>query len=451
MTKRVKTKFHGHGSKRHFLFSKTDAGHFKDIKRDRAVGVNEVLHDVFPDLPVGQDLRDQAMQWLDSITEFAALAIGVDQIRPEDEKLSSPGAFSEHVDVAQILETVCGKENGFWGTLESGLFIGLFPGKNGSEGQAMARLIQNRLADSTGHTVSIGIASYPLINFKKDDMIDNARKALDHAGFFGPGSAVAFDGVSLNISADKLYEKGELKAAVEEFKQALLIDPSNKNVHNSLGVCYGLMGDYQNAKKEFEIVVSMDPGEYMALFNLGLVHVLNNELEQALEFFLSADKINGDVYEIAFQSGKLYFESDELVKAKPFLERAVTLDPDSGAAYRYLGECYAADDLQQEAISAYKKAIKNNPHDAAAISALACLFDDQGENPEITLMFCRESVGLSPENGLFRYRLGRLYSKLNRSEDALEEYTKAEKLGYDAAQDIKEIKSRLRGNPTKEL
>ena len=63
-------------------------------------------------------------------------------------------------------------------------------------------------------------------------------------------------------------------------------------------------------------------------------------------------------------------------------------------------------------------------------------------------MFCRESVGLSPENGLFRYRLGRLYSKLNRFEEALKEYKKAEQFGYDAASDVQEIKNRLAGMPS---
>jgi tetratricopeptide (TPR) repeat protein len=413
------------------------------VERRKAVGVNEVLQSVFPDILVGMDFIDQALQRLDSVAQFAALAIGVDQPRQEEKKYSNPGALDKHVEVAGILETICREKNGLWGTLESGLFGNIFPDINGSEGLEIARDIQNRLAEKAEQTVTIGIASYPIINFKKSDMINNSRKAFDHATFFGPGSAVAFDGVSLNISGDKLYENGDLQGAIAEFKRALLIDPSDVNVRNSLGVCYGLGGEYESAIEEFKTVASIDPGEYMAMFNLGLIHALRKEPEKALEFFLSADRINGDVYEVTFQSGKLYFESGDLEKAKPFLERAAKLDPASGAVYRYLGDCYAAGNLTQDAISAYKKAIRHNPHDAAAMSALGCLFDDQGENPEITLMFCRESVGLSPENGLFRYRLGRLYFKLNRFDDALKEYKKAEQLGYDANRDIQDIKNRL--------
>lgn len=443
MTNKAKAVFQSRRSARNFLFSKTDTGRIRNVERKMAVGVNEVLQSVFPDMLVGMGFIDHALQRLDSVAQFTALAIGVDQTRQVQEKYSNPAALDEHVEVAGILETICREKNGLWGALEPGLFGSIFPEIKGSEGLEIARDLQNRLTEKTEQTVTIGIASYPISTFKKSDMIANSRKALDHAAFFGPGSAVAFDGVSLNISGDKLYENGDLQGAIDEFKRALLIDPSNVNVHNSLGVCYGLQGEYESAIEEFKAVASIDPGEYMAMFNLGLVHTLSKQPERALEFFLNADKINGEVYEVAFQSGKLYFESGDLDKAKLFLERAAKLDPDSAAVHRYLGDCYAAGNLTQDAITAYKKAIRHNPQDAASMSALGCLFDDQGENPEITLMFCRESVGLSPENGLFRYRLGRLYFKQNRFDDALKEYKKAEQFGYDAARDIQEIKNRL--------
>ena len=443
MANKAKAVIQRRGSARNFLFSKTDIGRIKDVERKKAVGVNEVLQSVFPDMPAGRGFIDLAGQHLDSLAQFTALAIGVDQTRQTEDEYSNPGALDEHVEVAGILEMICREKSGLWGALETGLFGSIFPDTTESQGLEIARDIQNRLAVKVEQTVTIGIAAYPISACKKSDMIENSRKALDHAAFFGPGSAVAFDGVSLNISGDKLYENGDLQGAIDEFKRALLIDPSNVNVHNSLGVCYGLQGEYESAIEEFKTVASIDPGEYMAMFNLGLVHSLRKQPEKALEFFLNADKINGDVYEVAFQSGKIYFESGDLEKAKPLLERAAKLDPDSGAVYRYLGDCYATGNLKQDAISAYKKAIRHNPHDAASMSALGCLFDDQGENPEITLMFCRESVGLSPENGLFRYRLGQLYFKQNRFDDALKEYEKAKKFGYDAARDIQEIKNRL--------
>ena len=213
-------------------------------------------------------------------------------------------------------------------------------------------------------------------------------------------------------------------------------------MHNSLGVCYGLQSQYDAAIAEFQKAIALAPGEYMALYNLGLVRLLMKQPDRALEYFLDADKINGDNYEVAFQTGKLYLETGNFKKGQPYLERAAELEPASGQVYRYLGDCYRAGHRLQDAISAYKKAIKHNPHDAAALSALGNIFDDQGENPEITLMFLRESIALSPGNGLFHHRLGRHFSNQHHLDDALKEFVRAKSLGYDATEDIKAIKNR---------
>jgi tetratricopeptide (TPR) repeat protein len=216
------------------------------------------------------------------------------------------------------------------------------------------------------------------------------------------------------------------------------------NVRNSLGVCYGVQGEYTRAGDEFKAAVELDPREYMAIYNLGLVSMLNGEKEDALDFFLKAGTTSENVYEIAFQTGRLYLENGKPEKACKYLEQAAQSDPDAGGVYRSLGECYACLDRTESAIAAYKKALKLNPGDAASLSALGCLFDEQGENPEIAIMFCRESVGLSPENGLFRQRLGQLYLKQDQLEEALKEFIEAKNLGYDSTEDINKLKKEIK-------
>ena len=76
------------------------------------------------------------------------------------------------------------------------------------------------------------------------------------------------------------------------------------------------------------------------------------------------------------------------------------------------------------------------------MSALGSIFNDQGENPEITLMFLRESIKISPDNGLYHHRLGRYFSSQDNLDDALKEFVTARSLGYEAAADIKAIKNR---------
>jgi tetratricopeptide (TPR) repeat protein len=442
MTTEKKALFHSHGSANHFLFSKTDTGRLKEVKRKEIIDANEAVRSAFPDMRSGNDFIDYANQKLVGTAQFSAMVIRLDQVKEDNDPAQLPEDNDGHVDVAGLLDRLCRKENGLWGTLDAGLFGIFFPGRNGSDSLELARDFQKRLVKKTGKTVTIGAASFPTIAYKKPEIINNARKAFDHATFFGANSLVAFDDVSLNISGDKFYEEGKRPEAINEFKLALELDPNNANVLNSLGVCYGLQSQYDSAIAEFQKAIAVDPGEYMALYNLGLVHLLIEQRDRALEYFLDADKINGNNYEVAFQTGKLYLATGNFEKCRLYLERAAELEPESGQVCRYLGDCYAADHMPEAAISAYKKAIKHNPHDAAALSALGNIFNDQGENPEITLMFLRESVALSPENGLFHHRLGRHFSHQHRLDDALKEFVKAKSLGYDAAKDIKAIKDR---------
>jgi tetratricopeptide (TPR) repeat protein len=446
MTASNRALFQRHGSDRHFLFTKTDTGLLKDVGHKEFDGAVDALQSVYPAILSGREFIDRSQRELESSIQFAAMVIRLDQTGQGDESPAITASNDGLLEAALILDTVCREEKAMWGVYESGLLSGVFPAKDGLQTIDLAAKIQNRLKKKTQKTITIGVAAYPTITYQKSDILANARKALDHATFFGPDSAVVFDGVSLNISSDKLYENGDIQGAIEELKKALLLDPSNVNVHNSLGVCFGLLGNYEPALEEFKTAVALEPEEYMALYNMGLVYMLTDRRERALELFLRADKINGSAFEVTFQTGKLYLELGEPEKSRIFLERAAAIEPISGAVYRYLGECYAANNLQQEAISAYRKAVKLNPQDAASMSALGCLFADQGENPEITLMFCRESVGLVPDNGLFRYRLGRLYADQNRFEDALREFQKAQELGYDVADDIEKIQKNLAPN-----
>jgi len=442
MTSDKKTLSLSHGSASHFLFSKTDIGRLKEVKKTEIIDANEAVKSAFPNMRSGNDFIDYANQQLGAIDQFSAMVIRLDQVNEDNDQDQPPEGNDGHVDVAGIIDRLCRKENGLWGTLEAGLLGSFLPARNGSDSLELARGLQTRLVEKFGKTVTIGMASFPTIKYKPTEIINNARKALDHATFFGANSLVAFDDVSLNISGDKFYEKGEIQKAIDEFKLALEIDPNNVNVHNSLGVCYGLQSHYDLAIAAFQKAIAIDPGEYMALHNLGLVHLLIEQRDRALEYFLDAYKINGNDFEVAFQTGKLYLETGNFKKSRPYLERAAEREPESGQVYRYLGDCYAADHMPDAAISAYKKAIKHNPHDASAMSALGNIFDKQGENPEITLMFLRESVTLSPENGLFHHRLGRHFSNQHRLNSALKEFVKAKSFGYDAAEDIKAIKNR---------
>jgi tetratricopeptide (TPR) repeat protein len=447
MTHQKTDLFHHRSSAKEFLFYKTEAKPNKGTAKALSPAGSDRVLEVFPDILSGKDFIENAAARLTSSEKFDAMVVKIDNNTDKGGETANTGEIELWLDVANVIDTLCRREKGIWGRLDQGMLGCFFTPKNQTASLELAQKIKNSLAESTHETVSIGIASYPTLSFKKEEVLDNAAKALDHAAFFGPASIVAFDAVSLNISGDNLYQNGDINGAVREYKTAILLDPSDVNIHNSLGVCYGILGDYGKALKEFKEAVKLDPDEVMALYNIGLVNMLTNKALKALEYFLEADrKKEDDIFEVAFQIGRVYLNMGQPETAKEFLEKAVSLNSESGLAWRSLGECCIALNMTDEAVSAYKKAVRQNPNDAESLSALGYLFDLLGENPEITTIFCQQSIDISPDNGLFRHRLGNLYLKRNELEDALVQFEKAQDLGYDSRKLIKRIKKLMKDN-----
>jgi len=418
--------FSNRSSSRQFLLYKTDAKPEKRKTRDTPSLVSDALLKSFPDMLSQEAFIDYAIAQIDSSATVDAMVIRIDALTQNNDASDHHHDIKLQVDVAKSIDGLCKSENGIWGQLNPDTVGCFFYRNDRALALDLAHKIQYNLADRRKETISIGIASFPTGNYEKNQTLDNAYKALDHAAFFGPNSAVSFDAVSLNISGDKLYQKGDIEGAIKEFKAAVLLDPSNVNVHNSLGVCYGTLKSYEKALEEFKEAIRLDPQEAMALYNAGLAN-------------MDADRKEEDIFEVALHIGKTYLEMEEPDQGKSYLEKATKIRPESVLAFRYLGECCTAMNMIDEAILAYKTAIRKNPNDADSLSALGYLFDLQGENPEITTIFCQQSVDISPDTGLFRYRLGNLYLKRNQIDDALEQLQKADELGHDAKELIQKI------------
>jgi tetratricopeptide (TPR) repeat protein len=421
-------------STRQFLLSKTDPTLKKESRpRHTAAGMGGVS-EKFPRILHGEAFLHQAAEFTGACEKFIALAIRIDHfLRDVTEEKDDPMKKTQG-DVAGVLDHICIALEGLWGILDADIFGCFFPFSDSTNGKDLADRIQKSLAAASEATISIGIAAFPTLHYDRLQILENALKALDHAAFFGPDVAVEFDAVSLNISGDQLYQDGAVAEAAEEYRQALQLDPNNVNVHNSLGVCYGLTEDWKRALEAFSAALRIDPTETMAVYNTGVIHMLQKENDRALEYFWKAAEKEPDIFEVAFQTGRTYLEKGAAEEAVLHLKRAADLNPEAAAVHRLLGEALEANSDENGAITAYRQAIKKNPNDAAALSALGSLLGRRGEDPEIAELFCHQSTEIEPDNGLYRRRLGEVYLRRERFKEAVEAFRAADELGTDCSE-----------------
>jgi len=445
MSNRSEGPFGIRSSAREFLLNRAEPGGQEQLFGDIPVSALEELSTVFQELVWADDFLDAALDKLEDVASFGVLAIRMDEL-PRGDKADGGDRLVDAfpwTDILEQIDAASQKWNGTWGLISVDQYGLYLPHLDEPACIDVGKSLQAAMRNKKAVTATIGVAAYPTLDFPKQQVLHNAVKAVDHAAFFGPGSLVAFDSVSLNISGDKRYQADDMDGAIAEYLRALELAPSNVNVHNSLGVCYGILGSYDKAMASFQTAARIDPDEVMPVYNTGLVYVLKERPDKALDYFQKAKQMGPDIYEIALQIGKCHLDNMRYHRAVSHLEEAARLKPEAGPPWRYLGECYAATDKTDLAIQAYEAAIKKNPNDAAALSGLGHIYDVQDRNTEIATLFCQQSVDLSPENGLYSYRLGRLLHKQNRLEEAMGAFQSAAEKGHNAETEIEEIQNRL--------
>ncbi len=362
---------------------------------------------------------ERATAALGESNTFGVLAIRVDNI--------DMIFFPEKVisNITGIIEAISKSHGYAWQRSGTDLFECCLPDTDEQICRETADEIRRRILPKD-ETVSIGIAVYPMITYEKEEVFNNAKKALAHAAFFGPGSTVCFDAISLNISGDTYYQAGDLEAAMKEYERALVLDPKNVNVHNSIGVCHGDREEWENALASFDKAIELDPNDVFAIYNAGYIYLQRNEYETVLDYFMRAIKIDANIFELLFHTGRVLYELDRPEEAISYINRAILETENPGAiVYRYFGDCNLALGRTDEAIKAYNTALKLRPDDAHSLSALALCYENEGINAEIALMFAENATEIQPDNGLFQHRLAVMYLNRNRLELALDHFESA--------------------------
>ncbi len=447
MTSQSTDLFSKRSTTREFLFTRSDDrvqaadGEFAD---DRCGIGNGWSTDRFGDMLDRETLVATIASTYDGVARLCVVAVRiVPSGSPATPLPGEPPTADELADMIDPLVTLCREQGGIWARLGRCRFAFAFAHVDESGGRRLAGRMQQALAGDGTVGLTVGVAAYPTANDTRSETVGNAEKALVHAGFFGPGSITGFDAVSLNISGDQHYQKGDIQGAIDEFQRGLRLSPSDTNLLNSLGVCYGVLGDYDKALATFEMVIWLAPQELMAVYNKGYVLLCQGQPEQALECFLAAEALEPGVFEVVFHIGQLYMEGGQAQQAKPYLEAASRANNRSGPAYRHLGACLNQLGLTKEAIQAYKAVVKINPQDAASLSTLGRLYTERGESLDVAAVLCEQSVQIEPDNGLFRYRLGHVYLQQGRLDTALAEFELASALGHACRLEIEATQDRM--------
>jgi lipoprotein NlpI len=222
------------------------------------------------------------------------------------------------------------------------------------------------------------------------------------AGFCGAATAQTADQQRCSAPDPDLAISGctAMIQSGHKTQQDLVKDFSNR------GTAYGRKGQYDRAIEDFDQAIRLNPN-YAEAFNYrGANYARKFQLDRAIEDFDKAIRLNPNFAEAFSNRGNAYRRKGQLDRAIEDLDHAIRLNPNYAQAFYNRGTAYDRKAQPDRAIEDFDQAIRLNPNYAAALLDRGNEYRTQGDldraiadysefirlNPQLTFVLLNRGV-----------------------------------------------------------
>lgn len=163
-----------------------------------------------------------------------------------------------------------------------------------------------------------------------DVALAHCTRALTSGQLSEAGRAVTF-----NNRGNAYQNKRDYDRAIQDYNEAIRLDPDSALARNNRGSAYQHKGDYERAIQDYDQSIRLDSGSALTFNNRGRAHHFRENYAQAIKDYEEAIELNPD-YALAFYNrGLARFDQGLYVGSVPDFVRAFSLDPAN--PYRAIG------------------------------------------------------------------------------------------------------------------
>jgi len=201
--------------------------------------------------------------------------------------------------------------------------------------------------------------------------------------------------------------RGDYEIAIEDFTEALKLQPNNGNI-------YALRGRTYVAKASKEVTSVADDFSEITVSAYGtLTPKQTEDYEQAISDFTKAIKLEPKNAVNYRENARVYDCKKNYDKAIADYSQAIRLDPNDAKAYSGRGEAYYNKGDQDKAIADFNQAIRLNPNYSEAYCNLGAVYYNKGDYDK-AIAYLNQAIRLNPDYSKAYY--GRGDSYLNKSD-----------------------------------
>lgn len=195
---------------------------------------------------------------------------------------------------------------------------------------------------------------------------------------------------------------------------------------NNRGLAHDRKGEYDLAVQDYDQAVRLDPNSSDAFYNRGNTYRNKGEYDRSIGDFDQAIALNSNLLFAFISRGNSYDDKGEYDRALQNFDQAIRLNPNYAAAFSHRGVAYAWKGEYDRAIQDFDRAIRLNPD------------DDDGH---FGLGYARFCLGqFSSADQAFRKVL---HSHPQSPDAAIWHYLSQARAGQNGRADLKKIASKL--------
>ena len=244
---------------------------------------------------------------------------------------------------------------------------------------------------------------------------------------------------------DSLSHAGRFPEAIEQYDQALEINPDYAEAHSNLGVVLFREGKIQDAIHQYEEAIRINPNFPGAHCNLGIAWLQTGRTAGAITQYQQALRSTPDYTEAYYDMGNAFLQTGKLPEAIEQYQQALRIDPDYADANNNLGKALLALGQTTEAVEQFEQVLRINPASAEAHNNLGAVLVRLGK-PDGAIAHYEKALQIRPDYVDAHFNLGLALEKSGRTPEAIAQYEQTLQLRPDFIPAIKAL-ARLRNGP----
>jgi protein O-mannosyl-transferase len=284
------------------------------------------------------------------------------------------------------------------------------------------------------------LAASALLTERQVQFWRDSEALFDHAVKVTRDNYLAYNNLGFYLSG-----KGRTVEAMENYRQALKINPAYEDALNNLGYALAAQKKFAEAIPFYDAALRVRPMHAEVHNNLGNALSETGQIDDAIQHYLIVLTQKPDHADAHNNLGIALAMKGKLDEAIPHFRAAIQFKPSYASAHSNLGNALAAQHKLDAAINEYKEALRLKPDDAQAQNNLGNALTEHGAVEE-AIGHYREALRLNADNPEAQFNLAQALLRQNKREEAVAHLTEALRLKPDYTQARTQLNSLL-GRP----